>query len=50
VAVTRVGFMFNPDTYPYYEVFLQSRREVQQQPGFDLIVLRVHSEPESGSL
>ena len=45
-SVNRVGFMFNPDTYPYYEVYLQSRREVQQQLEFDLIVLRVHSEPE----
>jgi hypothetical protein len=26
-AVTRVGFLFNPDDYPYYEVYLRSFQE-----------------------
>jgi putative ABC transport system substrate-binding protein len=45
-TTNRVGFMFNPDTYPYYEVYLRSLREMQQQLGFDLTALRVHSEAE----
>lgn len=37
----RVGFMFNPDTYPYYEVYLQKLGG--KQFGFDLKPLRVRS-------
>jgi putative ABC transport system substrate-binding protein len=40
----RVGFMFNPDTYPYYEVYLQKLGGTQF--GFDLRPLRVRSEAE----
>ena len=40
----RVGFMFNPDTYPYYEVYLQKLGG--KQFGFDLKPLRVRSEVE----
>ena len=40
-----VGFMFNPDTYPYYEVYLQKLGGIQQL-GVDLKPLRVHSEAE----
>jgi putative tryptophan/tyrosine transport system substrate-binding protein len=47
-TINRVGFMFNPDSYPYYEVYLQSLRGIQQQLGFDVTPLRVHSEPEIG--
>jgi putative ABC transport system substrate-binding protein len=39
-----VGFMFNPDTYPYYEVYLQKFGGAQF--GFDLKPLRVRSEAE----
>ena len=40
----RVGFMFNPDTYPYYEVYLQKLGGTQF--GFELKPLRVRSEVE----
>ena len=40
----RVGFMFNPDTYPYYEVYLQKLGGMQFV--FDLKPLRVRSEAE----
>jgi ABC transporter substrate binding protein len=40
-----VGFMFNPDTYPYYEVYLQKLGGVRQL-GFDMKPLRVRSEAE----
>src|SRR6516162_624242 len=39
--IDRVGFMFNPDTYPYYEVYLQKLGGSGQQLGFDLMALRV---------
>jgi putative ABC transport system substrate-binding protein len=41
----RVGFIFNPETYPYYEVYLQKLGGIQQL-GFDLRPLRVRSEAE----
>jgi putative tryptophan/tyrosine transport system substrate-binding protein len=42
--VSRVGFMFNPDAYPYYETYLTSLGDERQ--GFDLVPLRVHSDDE----
>ena len=42
--LSRVGFMFNPDAYPYYETYLKSLGEERQ--GFDLVPLRVHSDDE----
>jgi putative tryptophan/tyrosine transport system substrate-binding protein len=44
-TLTRVGFMFNPDTYPYYEVYLRS---LLAAPPFALEVTpsRVRSEGE----
>ena len=42
--LSRVGFMFNPDTYPYYETYLRSLGDERQ--GFDLVPLRVHSDDE----
>jgi putative ABC transport system substrate-binding protein len=41
-GVNRVGFLFNPDSYPYYEVYLKSL----QGEGQDVTALRVHSEAE----
>jgi putative tryptophan/tyrosine transport system substrate-binding protein len=43
-SISRVGFMFNPDTYPYYERYLRSLREQQQQLGLDPMASRVRSE------
>ena len=46
-SIDRVGFMFNPDTYPYYEVYLESLRSQHQELALDeLIALRVRSEAE----
>lgn len=45
-GVNRVGFMFNPDTYPYYEVYLNSLRGQRQEVEVDVTALRVHSEAE----
>jgi ABC-type uncharacterized transport system substrate-binding protein len=45
-SVNRVGFMFNPDTYPYYEVYLDSLRGQRQELALDLTALRVRSEAE----
>jgi putative ABC transport system substrate-binding protein len=44
--LNRVGFMFNPDTYPYYENYLNSFGGDGQNYGFDLVPLRVHSDAE----
>jgi len=44
--LNRVGFMFNPDAYPYYETYLKSFVDEGQNYGFDLMPLRVHSEAE----
>jgi len=41
----RVGFMFNPQTYPYYEIYMQKLGGIQQL-GFDLKPLPVRSEAE----
>ncbi len=45
-SINRVGFMFNPDTYPYYEVYLDSFHEQRQELGLELTALRVRSEAE----
>jgi putative ABC transport system substrate-binding protein len=45
-GVSRVGFMFNPDSYPYYEVYLDSLRGQRQDAALDVTALRVHSEAE----
>jgi len=44
--VNRVGFLFNPDSYPYYEVYLKSLRGERQEGALDVTALRVHSEAE----
>jgi putative ABC transport system substrate-binding protein len=45
-GVNRVGFMFNPDSYPYYDVYLDTLREQRQEVALDVTALRVHSEAE----
>jgi putative ABC transport system substrate-binding protein len=45
-GVNRVGFMFNPDSYPYYDVYLDTLRERRQEVALDVTALRVHSEAE----
>jgi putative ABC transport system substrate-binding protein len=45
-GVNRVGFLFNPDSYPYYEVYLKSHGEEQREVALDVTALRVHSEAE----
>ncbi len=44
--MNRVGFMFNPDTYPYYEGYLDSLRTQLHELTLDLTPLRVRSEEE----
>jgi putative ABC transport system substrate-binding protein len=41
-----VGFMFNPDDYPYYETYLQSLHGQRQEADLDLTALRVRSVAE----
>lgn len=43
-GANRIGFMFNPDSYPYYEIYLDSHRG--QRQALDVTALRVHSEAE----
>ena len=38
--------MFNPDTYPYYEVYLDSLRGQRQELALEVAALRVRSEAE----
>jgi putative tryptophan/tyrosine transport system substrate-binding protein len=45
-AVTRVGFLFNPDDYPYYEVYLRTFQEQREALSLDVIPMRVHSDAE----
>ena len=45
-TMNRVGFMFNPDTYPYYEHYLESFGGQQEQVGLEITPLRVRSEAD----
>jgi ABC-type uncharacterized transport system substrate-binding protein len=45
-GVNRVGLMFNPDSYPYYEVYLDALRGKRQEVTLDVTALRVHSGAE----
>jgi putative tryptophan/tyrosine transport system substrate-binding protein len=45
-AVTRVGFIFNPDDYPYYEVYLRTFQEQRQALSLDVTAMRFHSDAE----
>jgi putative tryptophan/tyrosine transport system substrate-binding protein len=42
-SLKRVGFLFNPDSYPYYETYLQSVDRQRPGGGLDLTALRVRS-------
>jgi putative ABC transport system substrate-binding protein len=44
--VVRVAFMFNPDSYPYYETYLPSLVDQLNRLSLDLTAARVHSESE----
>jgi putative ABC transport system substrate-binding protein len=52
--MTRVGFMFNPDTYPYYETYLGSFRSAPQITSLEVTAARTHLvaeiEPAIGEL
>jgi putative ABC transport system substrate-binding protein len=45
-AVTRIGFLFDPDDYPYYEVYLRTFQEQRAALGVDVMAMRVHSDAE----
>ena len=45
-GLKRVGFMFNPDTYPYYETYLRSLHGQRQGVDPGLTALRVRSAAE----
>jgi putative ABC transport system substrate-binding protein len=45
-GVTRVAFMFNPDSYPYYETYLPSLVEQLHRLSIEIEAARVRSEPE----
>ena len=45
-TVTRLGFIFNPDDYPYYEVYLRSMQEERKALSLDVIPMRVRSDAE----
>jgi putative ABC transport system substrate-binding protein len=45
-CVVRVAFMFNPDSYPYYETYLPSLVDQLNRLSLDLTAARVHSESE----
>jgi len=44
--VKRVGFMFNPDTYPFYESYLSSFQADADKLAVEMIPARVRSEAE----
>jgi putative ABC transport system substrate-binding protein len=48
-AMTRVGFLFNPDDYPYYEVYLRSFLEDRAALALDVTAMRVHNDAEIDS-
>ena len=45
-AVTRVGFLFNPEDYPYYEKYLRSLAPLRETLNIEITPLRVHSDRE----
>ncbi len=45
-AVVRTGLIFNPDDYPYYEVYLRTLQAEPGTLGLDVTALRVHSDAE----
>lgn len=45
-SVSRIGFMFNPDDYPYYEVYLRSLQDQRHALSLDVTAMRVHTDAE----
>jgi putative tryptophan/tyrosine transport system substrate-binding protein len=45
-GVGRMGFLFNPDTAPYAEAFLQQAEPAARAIGVELITIRVHNDAE----
>ena len=45
-GVMRVAFMFNPETFPYYETYVPSLQDQVKRLSLDLMAARVHSEAE----
>jgi putative ABC transport system substrate-binding protein len=45
-GVMRVAFMFNPESFPYYETYLPSLQDQGHRLSLDLTPARVHSEAE----
>jgi putative ABC transport system substrate-binding protein len=45
-TVTRLGFIFNPDDYPYYEVYLRSLQEERKALSLDVTPMRVRNDVE----
>ena len=48
-AATRLGFVFNPDDYPYYEVYLRSLQQERKVLSLDVLAMRVRSDAEIGA-
>jgi putative ABC transport system substrate-binding protein len=45
-SVVRSGFIFDPDDYPYYEVYLRTLQSERQTLGVDVMPMRVRSDAE----
>jgi len=45
-GVTRIGFMFDPGGYPYYEVYLHTLQEQRQALGLDIEAIRLSAGSE----
>ena len=45
-SVTRIGFMFNPDDYPYYEVYLRSFQQQRQALSLDVTAMHVRTDAD----
>ncbi len=45
-GVTRVGFLFDPTDYPYYEQYLTSLQPLRQTLNIEVTPVRVHSDPD----
>jgi putative ABC transport system substrate-binding protein len=45
-GVVRCSLIFDPDDYPYYEVYLQALKSERQTIGIDVLPMRVHSDAE----
>jgi putative tryptophan/tyrosine transport system substrate-binding protein len=45
-GIVRTGLIFNPDDYPYYEVYVRTLQAERQTLGLDVTAMRVHSDAE----